>query len=440
MQAVDLIRKKRDGSVLDPAELRAFVDGTCKGTWPDYQVAALLMAIAIRGMTTDETAALTEAMVSSGTRLTRRDRSRPRADKHSTGGVGDKTSLLVAPLAAACGLVVPMMSGRALGHTGGTLDKLEAIPGFRTALDPEACERVLAEAGCAIFGQTDTIAPADRRLYALRDVTATVDSVPLIAASIMSKKLAEDLDALVLDVKVGRGAFMKTEREARALAALLVEIGARHGVGTTAVLSAMDAPLGRAVGNALEVAEAVEALQGRGPADLERLAVELAAEMIVLAGLESGHDAAVRRARRALETGAAFERFRTMVAAQGGDVRAIDDPSRLPSAPGREPVAAARAGVVAQVDAEAIGRASMALGAGRSRAGQPIDPAVGVCVLARPGATVARGEPLAELHHRDGVGLDTARALAASAFVIGDEAPDPSPLILGHVRAAPAAS
>jgi len=440
MQAVDLIRKKRDGGALDAAELRAFVDGACDGTWPDYQVAALLMAIAIRGMTTDETAALTEAMVSSGTRLARRDRSRPRADKHSTGGVGDKTSLVVAPLAAACGLVVPMMSGRALVHTGGTLDKLEAIPGFRTALDPEACERVLAEAGCAIFGQTDTIAPADRRLYALRDVTATVDSVPLIAASIMSKKLAEDLDALVLDVKVGRGAFMKTEREARALAALLVDIGARHGVGTTAVLSAMDAPLGRAVGNALEVAEGIEALQGRGPADVERLAVELTAEMIVLAGVEPGHDAAVRRARRALETGAAFERFRTMVAAQGGDVRAVDDPSRLPSAPGRDPIAAARAGVVARVDAEAIGRASMALGAGRSQAGQAIDPAVGVRVLARPGATVERGQPLAELHHRDGVGLDTARALAASAFVIGDQAPDPGALVLGHVRAAPAAS
>jgi pyrimidine-nucleoside phosphorylase len=440
MQAVDLIRKKRDGGVLDPAELRAFVAGACDGTWPDYQLAALLMAMAIRGMTAEETVALTEAMVASGARLARRDFSRPRADKHSTGGVGDKTSLVVAPLAAACGLVVPMMSGRALGHTGGTLDKLEAIPGFRTALDEEACGQVLARAGCAIFGQTDRIAPADRRLYALRDVTATVDSIPLIAASIMSKKLVEDLDALVLDVKVGRGAFMKTEREARDLAALLVEIGERHGVGTSAVLSAMDAPLGRAVGNALEVAESIEALQGRGPADLETLAVELSARMIALAGVESGREAALRRARRALESGAAFERFRAMVAAQGGDVGAVDDPSRLPSAPGRASVEAARAGVVCGVDAEAIGRASMALGAGRLRAGQAIDPAVGVRVLARPGEAVARGQALAELHHRDGAGLDAARALAASAFAIGDEAPDPAPLILGHVGAGAAAS
>lgn len=435
MHAVDLIRKKRDGGALEPAELRAFVGGACDGTWPDYQLAALLMAIAIRGMTADETAALTEAMVASGTRLVRRDRLRPRADKHSTGGVGDKTSLLVAPLAAACGLVVPMMSGRALGHTGGTLDKLEAIPGFRTALDEAACDRVLAEAGCAIFGQTDTIAPADRRLYALRDVTATVDSVPLIAASIMSKKLAEDLDALVLDVKVGRGAFMKSEREARALAALLVEIGERHGIGTTAMLSAMDAPLGRAVGNALEVAESIEALQGRGPADLETLAVALSAEMVVRAGVEPGGEAAIRRVRRALESGAAFGRFRAMVAAQGGDLRAIDDPSRLPSVPGRATIEAPRAGIVERVDAEAIGRASMVLGAGRSRAGDAIDPAVGLRVLARPGAAVSRGEALAELHHRDGFGLDAARALAASAFVIGDEAPEPAPLILGHVRA-----
>jgi pyrimidine-nucleoside phosphorylase len=433
MRAVDIIRCKRDGGTLDREAILAFVEGVTSGAWPDYQAAAMLMAITVRGMSDGETVALTEAMVASGRRLERRSPDPPRVDKHSTGGVGDKTSLVLAPMLAACGLHVPMMSGRALGHTGGTLDKLESIPGFRVQLTEAEIARVLDRAGCCIVGQTDTIAPADRRLYAIRDVTATVESVPLIAASILSKKVAEDLDALVLDVKCGRGAFMKTPAEAEELATALVSIGTGSGVRTEALITAMDAPLGQTVGNALEVREAIDTLAGDGPADLRELCEVLCARLLLLAGAVHGPGAARARAAAALGSGAALDRFRTMVAAQGGDPRVIDEPSRLPSAPGGAVVKASRDGWIASIDPMFVARAATALGAGRTVAGEAIDPAVGVVLHRRTAARIFAGEPVLELHHRDGAGLDEAIAFATRAIEIGDEPPAASPLVIHEV-------
>jgi pyrimidine-nucleoside phosphorylase len=434
MRAVDIIRRKRDGGTLDRGAIAAFVDGVTGGAWPDYQAAAMLMAITLRGMSEEETIALTEAMVASGRRLERRSPGPPRVDKHSTGGVGDKTSLVLAPMLAACGLHVPMMSGRALGHTGGTLDKLESIPGFRVQLTEDEIAGVLDRAGCCIVGQTATIAPADRKLYAIRDVTATVESIPLIAASILSKKVAEDLDALVLDVKCGRGAFMKTPAEATALATTLVGIGTGSGVRTEALITSMDAPLGEAVGNALEVREAIDTLGGGGPGDLRELCEVLCARLLVLAGLERDPAAARGRAAASLTSGSAREYFRRMVAAQGGDAAVVDDPSALPGAAGRHVVTADRDGWVVAIDPLAIGRATIALGAGRTVAGEAIDPAVGAIVRARLAAPVIAGQPLLELHHRDGLRLDEALALATRAITIGDDPPDASPLVIHEVR------
>ncbi|MDO8836417.1 MAG: thymidine phosphorylase, partial [Vicinamibacterales bacterium] len=363
MRAVDVIRKKRDGKALDRQEIDGFVAGTTDGSWPDYQISALLMAIVLRGMSDEETAWLTEAMARSGSRFDLSALRGAKVDKHSTGGVGDKTSLILAPLAAACGVIVPMMSGRGLGHTGGTLDKLEAIPGFRVDLSASDIVKALADVGCVIVGQTRDVAPADRRLYRLRDVTATVESIPLITASIMSKKLAEGTDALILDVKVGRGAFMKSEDEARQLARAMVQAGHLAGVRTEALLTRMDAPLGRAVGNALEVIEAIETLRGQGPRDLTLLSVLLAARMVHAAGLAADHADAERQVRTALESGAGLERFRRMVARQGGDPGVVDEPARLPLAQGRELIRAPRAGYVTGLDAMAVGRAAAALGA-----------------------------------------------------------------------------
>jgi thymidine phosphorylase len=411
MRAADVIAAKRDGGALSREEIGAFVRGVVDGSWPDYQASALLMAIVWRGMTADETAWLTEAMVESGDTLDLSGLPGPFVDKHSTGGVGDKTSLVVAPLVAACGGMVPMMSGRGLGHTGGTLEA----------------------AGCCIVAQTERIAPADRRLYALRDVTATVESVPLISASIMSKKIAEGIGALVLDVKIGAGAFMKTVDRGRELAGAMVRIGARAGVRTEAALTAMDAPLGRAVGNALEVAEAVETLAGRGPADLRTLTVDLAARMLVLAGLAGDDAEARRRVEAALGSGAALERFRRMVAEQGGDPRVAEDSARLPSAPCRTAVRANRAGFLARLDAGLVGRAAVALGAGRSKVGDAVDPAVGAVVRARPGDMVTAGDAVVELHHRDDGRIDEARRLVEQAVTIGDEAPLAGPLVLERV-------
>jgi pyrimidine-nucleoside phosphorylase len=434
MRVVDIIRKKRDGGRLTREEIAYVIAGTVDASIADYQLSALLMAIVLRGMDDQETAWLTGAMAESGARLDLSAVHGPKVDKHSTGGVGDKTSLVLAPLAAACGLVVPMMSGRGLGHTGGTLDKLESIPGLSVDLDEGRLQEGLRRVGCVVMGQTAALAPADRRLYALRDVTGTVESIPLITASIMSKKIAEGIEGLVLDVKVGRGAFMKTAGAARELARSMIAAGAEAGVRTEALLTAMDAPLGRAVGNALEVVECVETLRGCGPRDLEDLSVRLAAQMLVVGGVAVDVLDGERRVRGALSSGAGLEKFREMVAFQGGDVRALEDPDRMPVGPLREIVTAARTGVVVAVDAEAIGRATVLLGAGRDTAGAAVDHAVGALVRRKPGDRVSAGDPLIELYYRGEDRLIPARRLAAEAFVIGDEAPAATPLVLEVIR------
>src|SRR3984893_2734845 len=338
MRAVDIISSKRDGRTLTRDEIGFFVDGVTSGTMPDYQASALLMAILLRGMSAEETAWLTDAMVHSGVRVDLSDIPGLKVDKHSTGGVGDKTSLILAPLAAACGVPVPMMSGRGLGHTGGTLDKLEAIPGFRVNLSLDEMKAALTRVGCAMIGQTAQIAPADKKLYSLRDVTGTVESIPLISASIMSKKVAEGIDALVLDVKTGSGAFMKTESDSRRLAESLVSIGNASGVKTEAIITAMDAPLGRAVGNALEVIECIDVLKGKGPPDLIDVSVELAARMLVLGRFAADRADAARQVRGAISSGAGLERFRQIIEVQGGDPNVVDDYARFPAAPRRHGV------------------------------------------------------------------------------------------------------
>jgi pyrimidine-nucleoside phosphorylase len=435
MRAVDLIRQKRDGHALAKAEIEAFVAGATGGTWADYQTSALLMAIVIRGMTIDEATALTDAMVRSGDRLDLSEFGGTPVDKHSTGGVGDKISLVLAPLAAACGAIVPMMSGRGLGHTGGTLDKLESIPGFRTRLTLPEMRETLRRTGCVLIGQTDEIAPADRRLYALRDVTATVESIPLICASILSKKIAEGIGALVLDVKVGRGAFMKTEADARQLATWLVGIAERSGVRTEALLTAMDAPLGQAVGNANEVIESIETLKGRGPSDVRDLSVRLAARMLVLCGRASSPADADAQVTRALESGAALEKFRDIIAAQGGDPKVIDDYERLPAPAHREDWRAPRSGIVVRLDAELVGRAAVALGAGRDRADASVDPSAGIDIAAPLGARVQAGAPVFLLACHDRARVAAARALLDEAVGIGDEAPPETQLVLDTIRA-----
>ena len=434
MRAVDIILSKRDGRTLTREEIRFFVDGVTAGTLPDYQASALLMAILLRGMTAEETAALTDAMVDSGVRVDLRDIPGVKVDKHSTGGVGDKTSLILAPLAAACGVPVPMMSGRGLGHTGGTLDKLEAIPGFRVNLSLEEMKAALARVGCAMIGQTAQIAPADKKLYALRDVTGTVESIPLISASIMSKKIAEGIDALVLDVKTGSGAFMKTEADSRRLAESLVAIGNASGVKTEAIITAMESPLGHAVGNALEVIECVEVLKGRGPRDLIDVSVELTARMLVLGHVADGLPAAILKVQQAIASGAGLERFRGIIEVQGGDPRIVDDYDRMPHVADRHVVTASRGGFVTAVNAELVGRASVALGAGRDRVDDPVDPAVGIMVVAKPGDAVREGAPVLELHYRDRARLEVAIRLTSQAITIGDEPPPPARLIVGEVR------
>ncbi len=426
--------KKRDGGALSRDEIRFFVAGVTDGSLPDYQASALLMAVLLRGMSPEETAALTDAMVHSGIRVDLSDIPGVKVDKHSTGGVGDKTSLILAPLAAACGVPVPMMSGRGLGHTGGTLDKLEAIPGFCVQLSLEEMKAALARTGCAMMGQTAQIAPADKKLYALRDVTGTVESIPLISASIMSKKIAEGIDALVLDVKTGSGAFMKTEADSRRLAESLVSIGNASGVRTEAIITAMDAPLGRAVGNALEVVECIEVLKGGGPDDLAGVYIELTARMLVLGRVAPDKAAAAQRVRDAIGSGAGLERFRQIIETQGGDPRVVDDYARLPHVTERHVIGAPGDGFLTRVDAELVGRASVALGAGRDRVEDPVDPAVGIMVVAKPGARVRAGDPVLELHYRDRARLDTAAALASKAVAVGDSPPSARPLIVGEVR------
>ncbi len=414
-----VIEKKRDGQPLTEEELRAFVTGYTHGEIPDYQMAALAMAIYFRGMSLEETITLTDVMMRSGAILDTSGIPHPKIDKHSTGGIGDKVSLALAPLVACCGVAVPMISGRGLGITGGTLDKLEAIPGYRTLLSADAFLRIVRTCGCSIIGQTAELAPADRKLYALRDVTGTVPSIPLIASSILSKKLAEGLDGLVLDVKWGRGAFMKTRPMARRLARTLVAIASRMGRRVSALITDMNQPLGRTAGHALEVAEAVDILRGRGPQDVTRLVLELAWHMLRIAGKAADRPTALRLLRAQLRSGAALDRFREMVRLHGG-VDIVADPAQLPSARLREDYPAPCNGYVTLADAEILGRACLVLGAGRTRTTDSVDPAVGLSNLAKVDQRVVQGQPLVTLHANDPSRLIEAKALLESAFVVSE--------------------
>jgi pyrimidine-nucleoside phosphorylase len=433
MLTTRLIERKRDGGRLTPAEWRDVVGAYTAGRIPDYQMAALCMAICIRGLDREEVSALTEAMLESGRRMALSHIQRPRVDKHSTGGVGDKVSLVLAPLVATLGVAVPMISGRGLGHTGGTLDKLEAIPGFRTNLSLTDATAQVDRLGCAMLGQTDEIAPADRKLYALRDATATVESIPLIASSIMSKKLAEDLTGLVLDVKCGGGALLPELDDELALARLMIEIGEDHDCPVTALLTAMDRPLGRACGNTLETEEAILALRGEGPPDLMEVTYALGAEMLVLAGVVNTHDQARRKMEVAVSSGAAAERFQQVIEAQGGNPGVVDDPAALPQAEQCELFEAPRSGFVARVEPRAIGRGVTALGGGRERMEDHVDPTVGFVVTVKPGDLVERREPLATIFARDAKGIAAGREALARAVLIGDEADPPLPLISHRV-------
>ncbi len=415
-----LIQHKRDGGALRAEDWTRLVAEYTAGRVPDYQMSALLMAVLFRGMTTEELAALTDAMLDSGDRLRFDGYPVPRVDKHSTGGVGDKVSLLLAPMVACCGVAVPMMSGRGLGHTGGTLDKLEAIPGFRTGLSLREARTQVERIGCAMLGQTPEIAPADRRLYALRDVTATVESIPLIAASIMSKKLAEGLNGLVLDVKTGSGAFLPEPERALELARTMIALGEARGCPTVALLTAMDRPLGRACGHTLEVEEAIEGLSGRGPADLMEVTYALGAEMLVLVGVYPDQ----RQARQALETavadGRALEKFARIIEAQGGNPAVVDDPSVLAQAGAVEVFRAPRGGVVAAVEPRRLGQAILELGGGRRTMEDAVDHSVGFVITAKPGDQVREGEPVASIFARDAEGIAVGQAALREAIRIAE--------------------
>jgi pyrimidine-nucleoside phosphorylase len=433
MRAIDIIRKKRDGGELTPAEIEFFVRGTLSNAeWAPYQLSALLMAVFLRGMSCEEIVHLTLAMANSGTRLDLSDIPGPKVDKHSTGGVGDKTSLILGPLAAACGVVVPMISGRGLGHSGGTLDKLEAIPGFRVGLSEREFRAALRKVKLGLIGQTESIAPADKALYALRDVTSTVESVPLITASILSKKLAEGISGLVMDVKCGRGAFMKTRTNARNLAESLVRVGTANGLKMTSLITAMDAPLGCNVGNTLEVIEAIEVLKCKATEskDLTELSVLLASRMVKLSGLAHNDLDAEKMVRQALSSGAGLEVFRKCIEEQGGDPKVIDDPTRLLLAPRVEQVRASRSGYLDLMDAELVGIASMQLGAGRNRAEDSIDHSVGIIVRVKPGQKVLAGETVFEVRYNDEAKLASALELLNRAFTVSDAPPSMQPLVI----------
>ncbi len=436
MLAQRLIERKRDGGRLSSAEWDGLARAYQYGGMTDYQMAAFLMAAFIRGLDRAEVGGLMRAMRDSGASLDLSHLAAGRVDKHSTGGVGDKVSLILAPLVASQGVVVPMMSGRGLGHTGGTLDKLESIAGFRTRLTLDQARRQLEDLGCAMIGQSEEIAPMDRRLYALRDATCTVESIPLIAASIMSKKLAEGLTGLVLDIKRGSGAFIPELDRGLELARLMIDLGAEHGCPVVALVTAMDRPLGRACGNALEVEEAIHALHGDGPPDLMQVTYALGAEMLVLGGVAPTTDVARRRMEVAISSGHAAESFQRLVAAQGGDPRVVEDPSRLPQAREVEIFSSPRAGVVARVEPRAVGRGVTALGGGRTRMEDAIDPSVGFVIRARPGDVVRVGEPLATIFARDEAGIAAGMASLAEAFVIAEEAEPPLPLVSHRVTRA----
>jgi pyrimidine-nucleoside phosphorylase len=430
MRTVDLIHRKRDGEELSVEEIAYLVDGYTGGDIPDYQMSAFLMAVFFAGMTDREVSALTERMMQSGESVNLSDIPGVKVDKHSTGGVGDKTSLIAAPLAAAAGVVVPMISGRALGHTGGTLDKLEAIPGFRTNLTIEEFHAQLAEHKLAYIGQTPQVAPADGRLYSLRDATATVESIPLIASSIMSKKLAVNLDALVLDVKVGAGAFMKRQVDARRLAQMMVGIGRRMDKRVQALITDMNQPLGFAVGNALEVMEVSQTLQNAGPTDLTRLSLELAARMIHLGKITSTLEEAREVAQRRLLDGSGYKKFKEVITAQGGNPQVLDRFELLPNATGAREIASPRAGYVSAIDAEYIGQASAMIGAGRDTKEDSIDPAVGVILEVKAGQKVDAGGVLCRLYYTSEEHVDEAAQLVEDAFRISAQAPEARELIL----------
>ncbi|WP_461412975.1 thymidine phosphorylase [Gemmatimonas sp.] len=436
MEARTLIERKRNGGRISPAEWRSLMKHYAAGEVPDYQMAALAMAIFFVGLDRDEIGALTDAMLASGATLDLSHLPVGRVDKHSTGGVGDKVSLVLAPLVAACGVAVPMMSGRGLGHTGGTLDKLESIPGFRTDLPLERATHQLENIGCALIGQTREIAPADRKLYALRDATATVESIPLISASIMSKKLAEGLTGLVLDVKYGSGAFLPELDRGLTLARTMIELGADHDCPVVALLTAMDRPLGRACGNALEVEESIAALRGEGPADLMDVTYALGAEMLVLGGAAATRNEARRRMEVAISSGRAARKFQEIIEAQGGNPAVVDDPGLLPQAAECELFLAVRDGVVAQVEPRAIGRGITALGGGRTRVEDTVDPSVGFVITARPGDVVRAGEPLATIFARNADGVAAGRASLSESIRLADDADPPLPLISHRVTRA----
>lgn len=428
MNVVDLISKKREGFALSELELGFLIEGCTTGRIPDYQMAAFCMAVFFRGMTPEETLALTRHMVRSGSVLDFSALPGVKVDKHSTGGVGDKTSLVIAPLVAAAGAYVPMISGRGLGFSGGTLDKLESIPGFKVSLSLTEFRNILEQVGCAMIGQTNEIAPADRKLYALRDVTATVESIPLICASIMSKKLAEGLDGLVLDVKTGEGAFMPTLERASDLAQSLVDIGNGMGTHTVALITDMNQPLGGAVGNALEVQEAIHTLKGDGPQDLTSLCVKLASRML---SLEGGEAAGQPRARitEALGSGKALEKFGAMIAAQGGDPKVIDNPQLLPLAAHRHDLASATTGFVTAVNARTVGKASMTLGAGRETVSAEIDPGVGIILRKKIGDAVEKGEPLCTVFYNQIAQFESIHEPLLEAFEVRSVRVEPPPLI-----------
>ena len=432
MTAVELIEKKRDGDTLTADEIRWLIDAYTSGVVKDYQMAAMTMAVFLNGLTAEELAVWTDAMMHSGDVLDLDMIKKPKVDKHSTGGVGDKVSIPLVPMVAACGVAIPMISGRGLGHTGGTLDKLESIPGFTTNLDRERFTSILEQYGLVLAGQSKSLVPADRKLYALRDSTGTVPSIPLISSSIMSKKLAEDLDGLVLDVKVGSGAFMKDEASARTLAKTMVGIGSAHGTTTVAYLTRMDEPLGSEVGNASEIVESIAVLRGEGPADLTEVTMVLAAEMLVLGGIEGSLETAKKRLAQVIASGEALELFGQVIEAQGGNREVIDDPSLLPKASHRFEVKAPASGYVRAVNALAVGRAAMSLGAGRETKEQSVDPGVGITLNAKTGASVAEGAPLATLAFNDHDRVETALALLQDAWEIG-EALTPQALIIERI-------
>jgi pyrimidine-nucleoside phosphorylase len=433
MDAPEIIRKKRNGLALTTEEIFDFIERFTRGDIPDYQCSALLMAIYFRGLDARETADLTEAMLRSGRTLDLWACRLPKVDKHSTGGVGDKTSLVVAPAAAAGGLLVPMVSGRALGHTGGTLDKLESIPGFKTRLTFQDFRRVLDTCGLALMGQTEEFAPADRKLYALRDVTATIESIPLIAASIMSKKLAEGIDGLVLDVKTGTGAFMARLDDARELSSRMVDIGAAHRKHVQALISDMSQPLGNAVGNALEVIEAVETLKGRGSRDLAELCRELTAHMFLLGKVVKSLEEGRAKFDSVIASGQALEKFAEVVTEQGGNPRVLEEYSLLPSAEYQDNVAAAEEGYIAGLEARAMGSASMALGAGRDRVDSSIDPAVGLIFEKKVGDPVRAGERICVVHSNDRSRVPRALQMIRSAISLSPDPVRPAPLVLEKV-------